>query len=92
MDAFPTETSQRLVAVPPQNGKWDAFESLMDQGRVQAFIPYLDLATSRIFHHPVQNWCSNSLYRDNFKRCVLESAKVPFLRPAESISERFARS
>ncbi|GBN88480.1 hypothetical protein AVEN_90142-1 [Araneus ventricosus] len=78
MDAFPTETSQCLVAVPQQNGKWDAFESLMDQGRVQAFIPYLDLATSRIFHHPAQNWSKNSLYRDNFKRCVLESAKVPF--------------
>ncbi|GBM55730.1 hypothetical protein AVEN_10760-1, partial [Araneus ventricosus] len=78
MDAFPTETSQCLVAVPQQNGKWDAFESLMDQGRVQAFIPYLDLATSRIFHHPAQNCSKNSLYRDNFKRCVLESAKVPF--------------
>ncbi|GBO44868.1 hypothetical protein AVEN_161313-1 [Araneus ventricosus] len=78
MDAFPAETSQRLLAVPQQNGKWDAFESLMDQGRVQAFIPYLDLATKKIFHHPVQNWTSNSLYRDNFKRCVLESVKVPF--------------
>ncbi|GBN95871.1 hypothetical protein AVEN_101343-1 [Araneus ventricosus] len=77
MGAFLAETSQCLVAVPQQNGKWDAFENLMDQGRVQAFIPYLDLATNRTFHHPVQNCSSNSLYQDNFKRCVLESAKVP---------------
>ncbi|GBM65450.1 hypothetical protein AVEN_71127-1 [Araneus ventricosus] len=83
MDAFPVQTSQRLVAVPQHTGKWDAFESLMDHGRVHTFIPYLYLSTHRIFHHPVQNWTANSLFRDNLKRCVLESAKVPFVEASK---------
>ncbi|GBM29174.1 hypothetical protein AVEN_27791-1 [Araneus ventricosus] len=83
MDVFPTKKSQSLVAVPHQSGKWDAFENLMQRERVQAFISYMVSPTQRIFHHSVQNWTDNLLYRDNFKRCVAESSKVNSFDPSK---------
>ncbi|GBO04323.1 hypothetical protein AVEN_264794-1 [Araneus ventricosus] len=74
MDVFPTLKSECLVAVAHPE-KWDPFERLMQQGRVQAFISYMDLPTMRIFHHHIQDWTTHPLYVDNFKRSVSESKK-----------------
>ncbi|GBN49649.1 hypothetical protein AVEN_160541-1 [Araneus ventricosus] len=92
MDAFPTETSQRLVAVPQKNGKWDAFETLMDQGRVQAFMPYMDLATKRIFHHLVRNGLQ-ILFTGTISSVACWSLpRFHFLRPVGSILKKFAKN
>ncbi|GBL57108.1 hypothetical protein AVEN_140617-1, partial [Araneus ventricosus] len=82
MDVFPTLKSDCLMAIA-HPGKWDPFESLMQQGRVQAFISYMDLPTMRIFHHHIQDWTTHPLYVDNFKRSVSESKKVKFFDPRQ---------
>lgn len=80
MDVFPTTKTEALAAIQ-HPGKWDPFESLMQQGRVQAFISYMDLSTQRIFHHLVEDWTANKLYVDNFRRSVKESKQVGFFEP-----------
>ncbi|GBL68318.1 hypothetical protein AVEN_91090-1 [Araneus ventricosus] len=82
MDVFPTLKSECLMAIA-HPGKWDPFESLMQQGRVQAFISYMDLPTMRIFHHHIQDWTTHPLYVDNFKRSISGSKKVKFFDPRQ---------
>ncbi|KAF8793586.1 hypothetical protein HNY73_001644 [Argiope bruennichi] len=77
MDVFSATKSSALVSVA-HPGKWEPFESLMVQDRVEAFISYMDLSTLRIFQHPIPDWTKKGPYVDNFKRAVLESKKVHF--------------
>ncbi|KAF8785247.1 hypothetical protein HNY73_010819 [Argiope bruennichi] len=69
MDVFPATKSPTLVPVT-HPGKWEPFESLMMQDRVEAFISYMDLTTLRIFQHPIPEWTKNGLYVDNFERAT----------------------
>ncbi|KAF8789572.1 hypothetical protein HNY73_007502 [Argiope bruennichi] len=81
MDAFPKKRSESLVAVS-HPGTWGPFEALMLQGRIIAFISYMEYTTTRIFHHEVKDWTLNGLHVDNFKRTVMECKRMNFFDPS----------
>ncbi|KAF8793591.1 hypothetical protein HNY73_001648 [Argiope bruennichi] len=61
MDVFSATKSSALVSVA-HPGKWEPFESLMVQDRVETFISYMDLSTLRIFQHPIPDWKKKGLF------------------------------